>query len=149
MYCIIFAFYYKQLKIKIMKITTKTTTTETKEIEVNFPCFTKVEKFSTAFYYIESENVARRIETYLGAKIATISHCSSVNEAFESGFEFIDKNTFFKNYDEIVGKLYDDMQELKYSLVEDDRTDFEIEQERKEAEEQRRVDDYCDKSNEY
>jgi hypothetical protein len=132
-----------------MKITTKTTTTETKEIEVNFPCFTKVEKFSTAFYYIESENVARRIEIYLGAKIATISHCSSVNEAFESGFEFIDKTTFFNNYDAILGQMCNDMEELQARLVEDDRTEFEIEQDRKEAEEQRRVDDYCDKSNEY
>ena len=127
-----------------MKVTVKTTTTETKEIEINFPCFTKVEKFSTAFYYIESENVARRIETYLGAKIATISHCSSVNEAFENGFEFIDKATFFDNYDAIVSKLYDNMEELQASLVEDERTDFEIEQERKEAIEEDKANDYCD-----
>ena len=130
-----------------MKITT--TQTETKEIEITFPCFTKVLGFSTAFYCIKSENEVLRVEQYSNGKITNVSQWASASLAFQDGFEFIDKNTFFKNYDEIVGKLYDDMQELKYSLIQDDRTEFEIEQERKEAEEQRRVDDYCDKSNEY
>jgi hypothetical protein len=125
-----------------MKITTKTTTTETKEIEINFPCFTKVVGFSTAFYCIKSENEVFRVEQYDGTQISTFSNYSNISESFKEGFEFIEKSTFFKNYDEIVSKLYDNMEELQASLVEDDRTDFEIEQERKEAEERAELEDY-------
>jgi hypothetical protein len=39
------------------------------------------------------------------------------------------------------------MEKLENELCEDDRTEFEIEQDRKDADEQRMVDDYCDKSN--
>lgn len=128
-----------------MKITTTTTQTETKEIEISFPSFTKVKTpVSIAFFCIKSENEVLRVEQYAGTQIATISNYSNKFEAFKEGFEFIDKNTFFNNYDVIVGKLYDDMQELKYSLIEDDRTDFEIEQDRKEAIEEDKANDYCD-----
>ena len=143
MYCIIFAFYYKQLKFKNMKITT--TTTETKEIEITFPSFTKVKTpVSIAFYCIKSESEIFRVEQYDGTQIATISNYSNKFEAFKEGFEFIDKSTFFENYDAIVSKLYDNMEELQASLVEDERTDFEIEQERKEAIEEDKANDYCD-----
>lgn len=128
-----------------MKITTTKTETETKEIEINFPSFTKLKNpFSIAFYCIKSENEIIRVEQYDGIQIATISYYSNKFEAFNDGFEFIDKATFFENYDAIVSKLYDNMEELQASLVEDDRTDFEIEQDRKEAIEEDKANDYCD-----
>jgi len=102
-----------------MKITT--TQTETKEIEINFPSFTKVKTpLSTAFYCIKSENEIFRVEQYDGTQIATISNYSNKFEAFKEGFEFIDKATFFENYDAIVSKLYDNMEELQASLIEDE-----------------------------
>lgn len=110
-----------------MKITTTTQKTETKEIEITFPCFTKVVGFSTAFYCIKSENEVFRLEQY-GTQIATISNYSSTSNAFTNGFEFIDKDTFFENYDAIVSKLYDNMQELQASLNEDEEEEKEEEQ---------------------
>ena len=101
-----------------MKITT--THTEKKEIEITLPCFTKVVGFSTAFYCIKNENEALRVEQLAGTKITTVSHYSSVSEAFIDGFEFIDKATFFQNYDLILSKMYDDMEELQETLVEDE-----------------------------
>jgi len=104
-----------------MKITTTTQKTETVEIEINFPTFTKVKSpVSTAFYCIKSENEIFRVEQYDGTQIATISNYSNKFEAFKEGFEFIDKATFFENYDAIVSKLYDNMEDLQASLVEDE-----------------------------
>ena len=104
-----------------MKITTTTQKTETTEIEINFPSFTKVKTpVSTAFYCIKSENEIFRVEQYDGTQIATISNYSNKFEAFKEGFEFIDKATFFENYDAIVSKLYDNMEDLQASLVEDE-----------------------------
>jgi hypothetical protein len=104
-----------------MKITTTQTHTETKEIEITFPSFTKVKTpVSTAFYCIKSENEIFRVEQYDGTQIATISNYSNKFEAFKEGFEFIDKATFFENYDAIVSKLYDNMEDLQASLVEDE-----------------------------
>ena len=104
-----------------MKITTTTQKTETVEIEINSPTFTKVvSTLSTAYYCIKSEDEVLRIEQYNGTKIVTVSNYSNINEAFDEGFEFIDKATFFHNYDLIVSKLYDNMEELQASLVEDE-----------------------------
>jgi hypothetical protein len=104
-----------------MKIKTTTQKTETVEIEINFPTFTKViTPVSTAFYCIKSENEIFRVEQYDGTQIATISNYSNKFEAFKEGFEFIDKATFFENYDAIVSKLYDNMEDLQASLVEDE-----------------------------
>jgi hypothetical protein len=128
-----------------MKITTTQTKTETTEIEINFPSFTKVKSpVSTAFYCIKSENEIFRVEQYDGTQIATISNYSNKFEAFKEGFEFIDKAKFFENYNEIVSKLYDNMEKLENELCEDDRTDFEIEQDRKESIEDDKVNEYCD-----
>ena len=103
-----------------MKITTTHTKTETKEIEITFPCFTKVEsKLSTAFYCIKSENEIFRIEQYNAGNISTVSNYSNKFEAFKEGFEFIEKSTFFYNYDAILAKMSDDMDELEASLNED------------------------------
>jgi hypothetical protein len=104
-----------------MKITTTTQKTETVEIEINFPAFTKVvSSLSTAYYCIKSEDEVLRLEQYAGTKIITVSNYSNTNEAFDDGFEFIDKATFFHNYDLILAKMCDDMEELEASLIEDE-----------------------------
>jgi hypothetical protein len=109
-----------------MKITTTQTHTETKEIEITFPSFTKVKTpVSTAFYCIKSENEIFRVEQYDGTQIATISNYSNKFEAFKEGFEFIDKSTFFHNYDLILSKMCDDMEELQASLIEDETAEKE------------------------
>ncbi len=128
-----------------MKIKTTQTQTQTKEIEITFPTFTKVAAiYSNAFYCIKNENQVIRIEQYEGTKIVTISHFSHTETAFTEGFEFIDKTTFFNIYDAILGGMCNDMEELQASLEVDERTDFEIEQERKEAIEEDKANDYCD-----
>jgi hypothetical protein len=104
-----------------MKITTTQTQTETKEIEITFPSFTKVKTpVSTAFYCIKSENEIFRVEQYDGTQIATISNYSNKFEAFKDGFEFIDKDTFFENYNKIVAQMWEDMEQLEASFVEDE-----------------------------
>jgi len=104
-----------------MKITTTTQRTETVEIEINFPAFTKVvSPLSTAFYCIKSENEIFRVEQYAGTQIATISNYSNTFEAFKNGFEFIDKDTFFENYNKIVAQMWEDMEQLESSFVEDE-----------------------------
>ena len=112
-----------------MKITTTTQKTETVEIEINFPTFTKVKSpVSTAFYCIKSENEIFRVEQYDGTKIVTVSNYSNTNEAFDDGFEFIDKSTFFHNYDLILAQMCNDMEDLQASLNEDETEEKEEEQ---------------------
>jgi hypothetical protein len=104
-----------------MKITTTTQKTETVEIEINFPSFTKVKTpVSTAFYCIKSDNEIFRVEQYDGTKIVTVSNYSNTNFAFDDGFEFIDKSTFFENYNKIVAQMWEDMEQLEASLDEYD-----------------------------
>jgi hypothetical protein len=111
-----------------MKITT-TQKTETVEIEVNFPTFTKVvSSLSTAYYCIKSEDEVLRLEQYAGTKIVTVSNYSNTNEAFDDGFEFIDKATFFHNYDLILAQMCNDMEDLQASLNEDETEEKEEEQ---------------------
>jgi hypothetical protein len=89
------------------------------EIEINFPAFTKVvSPLSTAYYCIKSEYEVLRVEQYNGTKIVTVSNYSNFSEALNKGFEFIDKSTFFENYDLILAQMYDDMEKLKASFVE-------------------------------
>lgn len=104
-----------------MKITTTQTQTKTKEIEINFPSFTKVvSPLSTAYYCIKSEDEVLRLEQYAGTKIITVSNYSNTNEAFDNGFEFIDKSTFFENYNKIVAQMWEDMEQLEASFVEEE-----------------------------
>jgi hypothetical protein len=104
-----------------MKITTTQTQTETKEIEINFPSFTKVvSPLSTAYYCIKNEHEVLRVEQFLSTKIATVSHYSNFSDALINGFEFIDKDTFFENYNKIVAQMWEDMEQLEASFVEDE-----------------------------
>jgi hypothetical protein len=128
-----------------MKITTTHTRTETKEIEISFPSFTRVvDKYSTQFYFIGNEKEVLKVEEYVSGKIVNFSQWAITSDAFADGFVFITKKEFFEYYDKIVGKLYDDMEKLENELCEDDRTDFEIEQDRKESIEDDKVNEYCD-----
>ena len=112
-----------------MKITTTTQKTETTEIEINFPSFTKVvSSLSTAYYCIKSEDEVLRLEQYNGTKIVTVSNYSNTNEAFDDGFEFIDKGTFFENYNKIVAQMWEDMEQLEASLNEEETEEKEEEQ---------------------
>ena len=112
-----------------MKITTTTQKTETTEMEINFPTFTKVvSSLSTAYYCIKSEDEVLRLEQYAGTKIITVSNYSNKNEAFDDGFEFIDKVTFFENYDSILAQMCNDMEDLQASLIEDETEEKEEEQ---------------------
>ena len=112
-----------------MKITTTTTETVTKEIEITFPCYTKVQgEFSTAFYCIKSENEIFRIEHYNAGNITTVSSYSNKLMAFKEGFEFIDKAKFFYNYDLFLAKMSDDMEQLEASLNEEEEEEKEEEQ---------------------
>jgi hypothetical protein len=94
-------------------------------MEINFPTFTKVvSTLSTAYYCIKSEDEVLRLEQYNGTKIVTVSNYSNINEAFDEGFEFIDKAIFFKNYYLILLQMCKDMEELEASLYEyDSETD--------------------------
>ena len=112
-----------------MKITTTTQKTETTEMEINFPTFTKVvSSLSTAYYCIKSEDEVLRLEQYNGTKIVTVSNYSNTNEAFDDGFEFIDKGTFFENYNKIVAQMWEDMEQLEASLNEEETEEKEEEQ---------------------
>lgn len=133
-----------------MKIKTTHTKTETKEIEITFPCFTKVtDNYSTKVYCLKSEKDIVKVEQYSNGKITNVSQWAGASDAFQDNFEVITKDEFMEYYESTIDQLYVHYSILKNGFIQDDRTEFEIEQDRKEAEEQRRVDDYCDKSNEY
>ena len=78
---------FKQFKKKIKNIKIKTiTTTETKEIEVNLPAFTKVKSiFSTSYYYVGSDDKTTRIDFY-SQGIKTFSQIDNSKDAFSDGF---------------------------------------------------------------
>jgi hypothetical protein len=143
-----------------MKITTTQTRTETLEMEINFPTFTKVvDIHSTKLFSIKSESEITRIENYNSGKIINISKWGTISTAFEEGFEYVSQDEFMQYYQDTIDKLYADLSVMKAMLPKsenfmlqdfvDEMNEYELEQERKEAEEQRNVDEYCDKSNEY
>ena len=100
-----------------MKITTTTQKTETVEIEINFPTFTKVvDKNSAKFYCLKAENDITRVEQYNSGKITNISKWATITDAFEEGFEFISQNEFIKYYELTIDKLYADLSVMKAML---------------------------------
>lgn len=103
-----------------MKITTHTT----KEISIEFPAFTKYIDGSIEEYYcLESEAHVTSFFKYNRTKSYSITKSSSKHMALREGFEFIDKQEFFDNYQDLVDTLYDDMERLKLDL--EDATDKE------------------------
>jgi hypothetical protein len=131
-----------------MKLTLKTTETKTSEMEVTFPTFTKlVDGYSTRLYCIKSEKDITRVEQYNSGGIINVSKFSIISDPFKDGFEFITEDEFMQYYQDTIDRLYVDLSVLKAMLPKDteDVEEFDY----KESEEQRKVDDYCDKSNEY
>jgi hypothetical protein len=113
-----------------MKITTTTQKTETTEIEINFPTFTKVVNgYSTRLYCIKSEKDITRVEQYNSGGITNVSKFSSISDAFEDGFEFISQDEFMQYYLDTIDKLYVDLSVLKAMLPKEIE---EVEQEKEE-----------------
>lgn len=128
-----------------MKITTTQTQTQKKEIEISFPCFTKVtDNYSTKHYCLKSEKDILKVEQYASGQITNVSQWASASDAFQDNFEFMNKDEFMEYYESTIDKLYVIYSILKNEFIEDERTDFEIEQDRKEAIEEEKANDYCD-----
>ena len=100
-----------------MKITTTQTKTETVEMEITFPTFTKVvDKHSTKFYCLKAENDFTRVEQYNSGKIINISKWATITEAFTEGFEFVSQDEFMQYYLDTIDKLYADLSVMKAML---------------------------------
>jgi hypothetical protein len=113
-----------------MKIKTTTQKTETVEIEINFPTFTKVvNAHSTEFYCLKAENDFTRVEQYNSGKIINISKWATITDAFTTGFEFITKDEFMQYYLETIDKLYVDLSVLKAMLPKEIEDETEEKQE--------------------
>jgi hypothetical protein len=100
-----------------MKITTTQTKTETVEMEIDFPTFTKVvDGYSTKFYCLKAENDFTRVEQYNSGGIMNVSKYSSISDAFTEGFEFVSQDEFMQYYLNTIDKLYADLSVLKAML---------------------------------
>jgi hypothetical protein len=100
-----------------MKITTTQTKTETTEMEITFPTFTKVvDGHSTKFYCLKSENDIIRVEQYISGGIINVSKFSIISDPFTTGFEFISQDEFMQYYLDTIDKLYADLSVLKTML---------------------------------
>jgi len=90
----------------------KITTTTTKQIEIELPAFTKVDK--TYFCVKDEVNITSFTKYDYASRITSIiSHHNTEFDAFRQGFEFITKEEFFENYNELVDTLYDKMKDLQ------------------------------------
>jgi hypothetical protein len=100
-----------------MKIKTTTQKTETVEIEINFPAFTKVvDGYSTRFYCIKSEKDILRVHLYNSGEITNISKYSNISDCFTDGFKFITQDEFMQSYQDTIDRLYADLSVLKAML---------------------------------
>jgi len=101
-----------------MKITTTKQRTETVEMEINFPTFTKVvDIHSTKFYCIKSEDDITRVEKYNSGRITTIiNKYYGVKDAFEEGFEYVSQDEFIKYYELTIDQLYANLSVMKAML---------------------------------
>lgn len=100
-----------------MKITTTHTQTQTTEMEINFPAFTKVvDGSSTKLYCVQSENDITRIQQYNSGAITNVSKYSNISDPFTDGFEFISQDEFMSYYLELIDQLYVHYSVLKAML---------------------------------
>jgi choline kinase len=100
-----------------MKIKTTTQRTETLEIEINFPTFTKVvDKYSAKFYCLKAENDITRVEQYNSGNITNISKWATITDAFKDGFEYISQDEFIKYYELTIDQLYANLSVMKAML---------------------------------
>ena len=115
-----------------MKITTKTTKTETTEVEVILPAFTKVkEVYCTSYFFVQSENKVTRIDRYSYSGIKSFSQIGNVRDAFASGFEYISEKEFIEEYQFLIDELRVEFNQIKLDLVQL-QLDAKAEQERAE-----------------
>ena len=99
-----------------MKITR--TTTETTEIEVNLPAFTKVkELYCTSYYFVQSENKVTRIDRYSYSGIKSFSQIGNVKNAFATGFEYISEEEFIEAYQTLVNEVKVELNQIKLDLA--------------------------------
>ena len=113
-----------------MKIKTTHTTTETKELEVSLPAFTKIKStYSTGYYYVQSEDKTTRIEIYSHG-IKNFSQIDNYKNAFADNFEFISEEEFIKMYELLVNEVRIELNQIKLDLaqLQADATDKEEEQ---------------------
>ena len=114
-----------------MKIKTTTTKTETTEVEISLPAFTKIKSsYCTSYYYVQDENKTTRIDSY-SHDIKSFSQISNVKDAFASGFEHITEQEFIEAYQTLVNELRVEFNQIKLDLVQL-QLDAKAEQERAE-----------------
>ena len=119
-----------------MKIKTTHTTTETKEVEVSLPAFTRVKSwYGESYYFIQNENKITKIDWYENSGIINFSHVGNIKDAFEERFEYISEVEFlywYKHYVYLVSEGYKD---VKLGIAQL-QADAKAEQERAEKEEE-------------
>ena len=114
-----------------MKIKTTQTTTQTTEVEISLPAFTKVKNtYSTGYYYVHSEDKTTRIEIYSHG-IKTFSHIDNYRNAFADGFEYITEQEFIEAYQTLVNEVILEFNQIKLDLIQL-QLDAKAEQERAE-----------------
>jgi hypothetical protein len=114
-----------------MKITTTQTTTQTTEVEISLPAFTKVKStYNTSYYYVKSEDKTTRIDIYSHG-IKTFSHIDNYKNAFSDNFEFISEEEFIKMYQLLVNEVRIELNQIKLDLAQL-QLDAKAEQERAE-----------------
>ena len=114
-----------------MKIKTTTTKTETTEVEISLPAFTKIKSsYCTSYYYVQDENKTTRIDSYSHC-IKSFSQISNVKDAFANGFEYISEEEFIEAYQTLVNELRVEFNQIKLDLVQL-QLDAKAEQERAE-----------------
>ena len=115
-----------------MKIKTTTTKTETTEVEVILPAFTKVkESYCTSYYFVQSENKVTRFDKYNHSGIKSFSQIGNVRDAFASGFEYISEQEFIDMYQVMINEVRLELNQIKLDLVQL-QLDAKAEQERAE-----------------
>lgn len=80
----------------------KLTTTTTKEIDIKFPCYTKVGKYRK--YYCKDENTIISVEDYGILKNDGING-SFIGLSFYDGWEFSTKEEFEESYNRVLNNL--------------------------------------------
>ena len=100
-----------------MKITT--THTQTKEMHVSLPAFTKVkESYCTAYFFVQNENKVTRIDKYTSSGIKSFSQIAFVKDAFANGFEYISEEEFIDIYQTLINEVRLEFNQIKLDLEE-------------------------------
>ena len=99
-----------------MKITR--TTTETTEIEISLPAFTKIkELYCTSYYFVENENKVSRIDKYTHSGIKSFSQIGNIKDAFSKNFEYITKQEYIDIHETLVDEVINELNQIKLDLA--------------------------------